>query len=201
MSTGRDPAFLNQYQALTAGIGLVDFAATGPRTQVELTGRDRATFLNNFCTNDIRRLEPGQGCEAFITSVQGKVLGHVFVFCGPESLVIDTVPGQGSHLVAHLDRYLIREQVEIHDRTAERSEVLLAGSGAQSLPSRQGMPPPAAERLNHAEVTLAGEPVSVRRVDITGPGGLFISCSASAAGSIVQKLCEAGATLCGHVAF
>ena len=48
------------------------------RTQIEVTGRDRVKFLHSFCTNDIKKLQPGQGCEAFVTNVNGKVLGGVY---------------------------------------------------------------------------------------------------------------------------
>src|SRR5580692_8832276 len=93
------------YLALTAGAGLVDFS---DRTQIELRGDDRAKFLHSFCTNEIRRMVVGAGCEAFILNVQGKILGHVLVFCDPEALVVETVPGEAARLMAHLDRYLIR---------------------------------------------------------------------------------------------
>ena len=64
------------------------------RTQLEITGSDRAKFLHGFCTNDIKKLLSGQGCEAFVCNVHGKVLGHIFVYCAESSLWIDTVPGQ-----------------------------------------------------------------------------------------------------------
>ena len=85
-----DPDWLREYQALTAGAGLAEL---GERTQIELSGPDRATFLHNLCTNEVRRLAVGSGCEAFMTTVQGKTLGHVFIFACPTSLVIDTVGG------------------------------------------------------------------------------------------------------------
>ena len=73
-------AFASEYTALTEGVGMVDWNG---RTQLEVTGEDRATFLHNFTTNDIRKLQPGHGCEAFILDARGHVLGHVFVFCTP----------------------------------------------------------------------------------------------------------------------
>ena len=74
------------YAALTVGAGVIDFSA---RTQIELRGEDRATFLHNFCTNDVNRLTPGGGCEAFITNAQGKILAHVLIFCGQQSLTLE----------------------------------------------------------------------------------------------------------------
>src|SRR3954469_5551080 len=82
--------FAAQYAALTAGVGLVDFSA---RTQIEFTGNDRAAFLHNLCTNNVRNLAIGSGCEAFVLNVKGHIVGHVFIFAGPESHILETVPG------------------------------------------------------------------------------------------------------------
>src|SRR5215471_10598245 len=105
--------FDSQYAALTVGAGLVDFSS---RTQIELTGRDGANFLHNLCTNSIRDLPAGSGREAFVLNVKGHTIGHVFIFSCPNSHVLETVPGQGAKLLAHFARYLIREDVELHDR-------------------------------------------------------------------------------------
>ena len=48
------------------------------RTQIEITGTDRAKLLHGFCTNDIKALQPGQGCEALLTNIKGRVLGQSF---------------------------------------------------------------------------------------------------------------------------
>ena len=114
--------FQTQYNALTHGAGLVDFS---DRTQIEFTGADRAKFLHNLCTNAVRDLPAGRGCEAFVLDVKGRIVGHVFLFVGPESIVLETVPGQAEKLLAHFDRYLIREDVQLHDRSTDWAELLL----------------------------------------------------------------------------
>ena len=53
---------LEEYQALRSGFGFVELTDW---SSVTLTGADRQTFLNNFCTNDVKRLQPGEHCEAF----------------------------------------------------------------------------------------------------------------------------------------
>lgn len=102
------------------------------RSHIELTGKDRATFLHNFCTNDIKGLGVGRSCEAFVCNVKGRVLGHVMVSALEHSLWLDTVAGAAPALIAHLDRYLIREDVQLHDRTAETAVLHLVGPGAVS---------------------------------------------------------------------
>ncbi len=89
------------------------------RCQLELHGRDRATFLHGFCTQDIKRLQPGQGGEAFVTSIKGRVLAHIAVSCHADQLSISAVAGTAERLIPHLDRYVITEQVRFVDRSQE----------------------------------------------------------------------------------
>ncbi len=86
---------LDQYHALRTGFGIFPLQDW---SSVTLTGADRQAFFNNFCTNDVKRLEPGEHCEAFITNVKGKVLGHGLVDCRQEELVFITVPDQAAPL-------------------------------------------------------------------------------------------------------
>ena len=153
---------LNEYEALTAGVGFVDISS---RTKIELRSADCATFLHNFSTNDIKRLQPGQGCEAFVCNVKGHIVGHVQVFCHEASLWIDTVPGQAEKLISHLDRYLIREKVEIIDRTNDLAEFVIAGPLLTSrLELSSGVPLP--ESL-WSHVHLDASPrISLRRIDL-----------------------------------
>jgi len=117
---------------LAARDGAVLLDLTG-RTLLELTGRDRVPFLHNFCTNDIKALAPGQGCEAFLCNAKGRVLSHVTVFADADSLWLETVAGQAARLRSHLERYIIREDVALHDRSAEVAEVLLTGPRSREL--------------------------------------------------------------------
>ena len=122
--TVESASFEQQYQALRNGGAMVELTGW---SSVTLTGADRQTFLHNFCTNDVKRLVPGTSCEAFITNVKGKIVGHGLITCRDDELVVIGAPNQGSELVAHLDRYVIREDVVLQDTTSERAYVLVAG--------------------------------------------------------------------------
>jgi folate-binding protein YgfZ len=190
--------WLAGYRALVHSAGLV---ALGHRTQIELTGADRASFLHNLCTNEVKRLPVGKGCEAFLTSVQGKTLGHGFIFAGPDSLVFDSVPGQGETVLKHLDHYLVCEQVNLVDRTSEWSEVLLAGPQAAEVLARvcdQALP---SEPLAHTAVTIANQPVHVRRVEMTPGGGFLIRGLTADAGAVLAALERATAVAASLAAF
>ncbi len=120
-----DPA--SEYAAAQTAAALIDLSGW---TQIEITGNDRAKFLHNFCTNDIRGLAVGAGCEAFITSVQGKVLAHIFVTANECVLRLICVPGCGERITNHLSRYHISEDVTFEDQTASRGLLLVVGPQA-----------------------------------------------------------------------
>ena len=158
------------------------------RTQVELTGADRAKFLHGFCTNDIQRLEPGQGCEAILTNIKGKAVGHVFVFATATALWLDTVAGQAETITTHLDRYLIREDVTFHDRSNELGELFLTGPhAAQLLMLDEGLPP-----YGHVERESFGQPFVIRRADLFHQPGFLISLPLTARNAMQRSLLAVG---------
>jgi folate-binding protein YgfZ len=186
-----------EYLALTAGVGLVDLSA---RTRIELTGRDRASFLHNMCTNEIRKLPVGAGREIFLTDARGHVLGHGFVYELEESLVFDTVPGQAPRLMTHLDRYIIREQVELHDRTSEWFEFLVAGPRAVEILTELTGEPPPQELLTHGVAQLAGKPVTVYRIGLVHAPSFAVVGSTEDAAPIWEAIERGGAWPCGFTA-
>jgi tRNA-modifying protein YgfZ len=188
--------FQSQYDALTRGAGVVDFS---DRTQIEFTGADRAKFLHNLCTNAVRDLPAGRGCEAFVLDVKGHIVGHVFVFVGPESVVLETVPGQAEKLLAHFDRYLIREDVQLHDRSTDWAELLLSGPNAATVLTNLGAKVPE-NRLDHNPAEIAGVQVWLRRVDLAGPDGFLIACRRDDFPAVQSRL-SADATACGMDVF
>src|SRR5580704_3540637 len=116
-----------EYAAALSGAALIDWSDHGV---IELTGSDRVKFLHSFCTNDVKRLAAGQGCEAFITNVKGRILGHVCIDAGSSSLRLDAGPVSTDRLAAHFERYIINEEVAIADGSLEWGELLVMGPSA-----------------------------------------------------------------------
>jgi folate-binding Fe-S cluster repair protein YgfZ len=78
------------YRAVTNGVGFLD---RSDRVRLDVTGPDRAKFLHNLTTNDVKRLAPGRGCEAFVTSPQGKTMSYVTLLAGADRIVVRADPG------------------------------------------------------------------------------------------------------------
>jgi folate-binding protein YgfZ len=119
----------SEYRAATQSAALFDLS---DRVSIELRGKDRQPFLHNFCTNDIKRLQPGEGCEAFLTNIKGRVVGHILVFAAKDALWLDSVPGSATFLASHLDKYVITEDVQVRDRTPDMGMLYVAGPDAAS---------------------------------------------------------------------
>jgi tRNA-modifying protein YgfZ len=179
-----------EYESARSACALFELSE---RTHMELTGRDRGKFLHNFCTNDIRALPPGEGCEAFVTSVQGKVLAHIFVFAGDQSLWLECVPGCAERLISHLSRYNISEDVEFHDRTAECGTLLAAGPAAADVLFRCGLAVAELEPLHHRQVEIAGVPVQIRRNDLLRLQGYVLVCPQEQLHQVREALQASGA--------
>ncbi|OAI53633.1 hypothetical protein AYO47_04365 [Planctomyces sp. SCGC AG-212-M04] len=154
------------------------------RSQVRLTGADRAKFLHNFCTNDIKKLQPGQGCEAFLTNIKGRILGHIFVFAGAADLIIDTVPGEDIKIRDHLDRYLITEDVQIEVVTDQfECHYLFGDEAGQRIREAFGIDVsdlPQCGNLESPQSSALLSPAWIRRLDVTAKPGFEIATSTSA---------------------
>ena len=193
MSAPSLPQIATDYQVLRQGAGLVDL---GARTQIELTGKDRQTFLQGFCTNNIKQLQPGTGCEAFLTNLQGKTLGFVLVYCHGESLVLETTAGQAEVLTNHLDRYIIQEDVVLQDQTQAWHQWLLAGEQAAELLSKELTTPVPEQQLQHVEAQLQSIPVSIRNVPWSRYPCYAINSQQEQAAAIEQILVATGIKSC-----
>lgn len=107
-------------------------------TCLTLTGADRAAFLHNFCTNDIKGLAPGYWREALFCNVKGRILGHGLVLAGADEHTIVGFPGQGERLLSHLDRYILREDVAVRDDSAGKRCRFLSGPDADKTLTLSG---------------------------------------------------------------
>lgn len=188
-----DKAVLDEYQTLLEGTG---FVVLPQQTQIKLTGADRVSFLHSFCTNDITALCPGEGCEAFITSVQGKILAYVFVFCHSHSLIVESKETNSFDLIRHFDRYLIREDVQLHDQSEQFSQILLSGSGWLNLLSHFTDQIPVTP-LAHVNGQLNGQSISIRSVELTGSNSFLCRVVREAVPAVCQSLRDKDALECG----
>ena len=143
------------------------------RGKVELTGPHAAPFLHNLCSNDIKGMPLGGGCEAFFADKTARYISlaniyHLILGDGRHAFWLDLPPGTGLSMIAHLDRHLVSEQVEFADRTGEFCQFHISGEpSTQLLAKIIGEDIPDLSQNQHMVRTVGGRiPTSIRRNDI-----------------------------------
>jgi folate-binding protein YgfZ len=166
------------YRAAADGAALFDLSDHG---KIVLTGRDARSFLHNMSTQDINSMAVGDCREAFFTTNKARVIAHVWITAEQTASgidwLLDMVPGQCEKLLAHLNRFLISEQVELSDQTSQFGLLRLVG--------------PRAEQIAVAAATELHP--RLRRQLLLRTAGLDLFCPASATQGLKQRLIDAGA--------
>ena len=105
----------SDYDSLIAGTAI---ASLDDHFVISLTGEDRHAFLHNFCTADIKKLSVGSCCEAFVLNGKGKTMALVHVLAFADVIwLVGANKDSATLLLEHLDRYIIREDVQLADET------------------------------------------------------------------------------------
>ena len=189
--------FSNVNEEYAAAIESAAVFDVSGRTRLQMTGADAASFLHRFCTNQLQSLSPGQGCEAFLCNVKGRILGHVFAFTGDGRVRIETAPEQAEALIAHLEKYHLLEDFNLSDVTGETFEFLVSGNTAASQLDSLGLNATSLQPL----CWQAAAEVTVRRVDLLRTPGFLIEGPAAKADEVWKQLTNSGLIPAGHDAF
>jgi folate-binding protein YgfZ len=188
-----------EYALVRRQVGLLDRTASGV---LELTGRDRATFLHALLSNEIKALAPGQGCAATLLDVHGKVQVVVFVWIADDRIFVVTPPAMAEKTAEALDHYLFAEKVVIRDVSRETALFVLAGPQARGTIERlTGASPPNTSWSNVA--AKLGE-IPVRLVTgggETGEAEVWVMSALGDAPTVRDALVAAGAGPVGPEAF
>ncbi|MFL5242152.1 MAG: YgfZ/GcvT domain-containing protein [Gemmataceae bacterium] len=175
------------------------------RTKVEVSGADAGTFLNNLCTNDVKSLSAGSGCEVFFTNIKAKVVAHGFLYRLDKMGVywLDAVPGQAEKIIQHLDHFLISEHVEFADRTREFAQLHVAGPEARSILKKawgDDLPELRGHQLVLRNVG-EGAACQIRRQDLLGVPGYDLVCPNGQASEVWEKLLHSGVRPAGSAVY
>jgi len=104
------------------------------RVKLRVTGADRIRFLNGQITNDICQASETRAIEACALNAKGKMEAHLFVHTQEDSFLIDADRALQPVLQARLERYVIADDVQIEDATAQFAIFHLLGSAVPNIP-------------------------------------------------------------------
>jgi folate-binding protein YgfZ len=162
----------DSYRAIASSALFLD---RSDRVRLDVLGPDRAKFLHNLVTNEVNRLLPGQGVEAFVTSPQGKTLGYVILLACEDRVILRTDPDGIGQVLPHFQKYGVFDEIALEDKSAETFEYHVAGPRAHEVVERAGGGLPDAGELRHRGTAIAGAAVRIVRESPLGESGLTIA--------------------------
>jgi folate-binding protein YgfZ len=178
--------------ALAAGAAVHDL---GWLRRVSVRGEDRFRWLNGMVTNKVSDLEPGKGAWNLVLNAQGRIQGDVTVWRDRDSLEIEIAADQVDRLLAHFDRFIIMDDVELMPLDGATA-LGLTGPQVESVLAALGLPV-LPEPMTQVRAAWSGFDLRlVRGYGAQSPHyELWLPVAGTA--QLWQALCAAGATPVG----
>jgi folate-binding protein YgfZ len=182
----------SELETMAAHVGLVD---RSDRVRLEIAGPDRGKFLHNLTTNEIKRMAVGRGCEAFVTSPQGKTIGYMVILAADDRVIVRADPGGAELALPHFRKYGVFDDVSIDDVSSSTFELHLFGPDAIELAKRAAGKLPEDIEYAHIAAEIGGNAVRLVRESPALPRGLTVIGELAAAASVKESLLEQGREL------
>lgn len=188
----------DEYASVCKNTGLIDLSF---RTQLELTGTDTIDFLQGMVSNDVKALQPGQGCAAVLLTEQGRLVADLRIYATKSAVLLDVDTRIAAKTTAALERFIIADDVEIADLGARQTTIAVQGPEAGKVLNALGLDDLPERELHHCEAILAGVDVRIVRADQTGHGGYEIHTPSDRTAGVWQALASVdGVQPVGHSA-
>ena len=152
------------YEALRSGAAARDLSGRG---RILAHGEDNARLLHAMSSNHVQGLEEGQGCYAFFLTAQGRILSDATILRVGADLLIDCEGVAREALFAHLDKFIIADDVTLEDLQETHCEIGIEGPMAAERLLAMGVPVP---EVQNGIVAFEGGYVA--RINETGLDGV-----------------------------
>src|SRR5579884_260534 len=187
-----------EFQALRSGCGIAD---AGWRARFVITGADRVRWLNGMVTNNIRDLQPGAGVYCFVLNAQGRIQGDLYCWNRGDYLLAATDAEQAVHLYELLERFIVMDDVQLSDVSAQLTSVAVMGPAAAEVLGRAGMNPADLAPLQFRDRSWNGIDVTLAQLDGVGVPEYEIWVAAEDCALLWDALIAAGARAVGAEAY
>ena len=190
---------LAEHGTLRTSAGVLDLSS---RSRICLVGADRARFLHGQVTNDVKKLTPGTGTYATLTTAKGKMEADLNIFCLAEELLLDFEPGLTEKITQRLEKFIVADDVQIVDAAPHYGLLTVQGPRAIEVVRALGLPgdsePPAKahQSLKIADAML-GE-LYLANLPRLGTTGFDLFVPNDSLGAVADKLIAAARQVGGR---
>jgi folate-binding protein YgfZ len=168
--------------------------------RVSVRGEDRFRWLSGMVTNTVNDLPANTGAWNLVLNAQGRIQGDLTVWRDGDALELEIAADQFEKLIAHLDHFIIMDDVELVARDpAAETTVGLTGPEARAVLVRMGLPVPS-EPMTWQRVEWNGLDLRIYRSYSTLADHFEISTPLAGLTLVWRGLSTAGATPVGAAA-
>ncbi|MBP0019979.1 MAG: folate-binding protein YgfZ [Cyanobacteria bacterium SBLK] len=166
---------------------------------IRLTGEDRVQFLHNQSTNDIKCLQPGEGCATVLVTSTARTIDLAAVYATEDALLLLLSPGQNQSMMEWLDRYLFpMDRVKLADLSKEIAIFNLIGKGSDDFGENLGWKGLSGQQEGvHRTFNFAGEEVIIALGNGLGLPGYTLIISRENAAKLWEELANKGVVSAG----
>lgn len=189
-----DPA--RELSALRSQCGVFELGWTA---KIAVAGKDRARWLHNMVTNNVRDLALNRGHYNFVLNAQGRIVGDMYIYNRGESLLLDTDRAQVEPLMNAMKRFIIMDKVEM-SVAGDADAIGLCGPQAGEVLATAGIDAKGLEPLEIREQKLGDLNIALVRGPENKPWWYELWTNPTGARAIREKLVIAGAQPAGATA-
>jgi folate-binding protein YgfZ len=119
-----------EYAHLIETAGVIDLSFRG---RICVLGNDRAQYLHGQLTNDINRLQSGDGCYSALCDAKGRIQSDLNIYALENEILLDFEPGLSELVTDRLNRNIVADDVELCDITADFGLLSVQGPQARAV--------------------------------------------------------------------
>jgi folate-binding protein YgfZ len=168
-----------------------------PRAVIQVVGSDRRRWLNSMITNEVSSLAPGptnSGRYAALLTPKGRLVADLQVLERGDAYWLDVAAAAAALVLETLDRYIVADDVELADRSADFDRLGLEGPAVFDIarglsPGLELLEPDACTDFDLGDSTAA-----VARFGWSGEAALQFFAPAGMGALLADRLVDAGAS-------
>jgi aminomethyltransferase len=185
-------SIMEEHQAVRKNIGMFDISHMG---QFIVEGKNARAWLNTMLTNNVEKLENGQGQYTFLLNEKGGIIDDLIVYRIADAKFLLVVnASRADEDLAWLKQHAA-DDVKIESRSANFGGVAIQGPRIGEL--FINLP----ERNHIVDLEIEGMPISMARTGYTGEDGVEVffrnSDAAKFWNAVLEKGKELGLKPCG----
>ncbi|MDX1649097.1 MAG: glycine cleavage T C-terminal barrel domain-containing protein [Myxococcota bacterium] len=182
-----------ELRVLREAAGLVALPGRGV---IEVTGSERVRWLDGMVSQDVKAAAargPGAGAYALVLTQKGRIVADLHLLALEDALWLELERAAIPGVQAHLDRYIIADDVTLRDASEEIARLAVEGPRAAEAVSDALDGGAGPEPEGFVEARLGGATVRVAAWGFLGEHGRQVFAPAAEAANVEAALLEAGA--------